>query len=72
MNDTKEVFFHEYCPKCEYGDVDEDHMNPDDPCWDCLHEPMNVDSHKPVYFKAKEVPEKKGKIDVESYEVSEK
>lgn len=72
MNDTREVRFDQWCSKCEYSDITEDNMNPKDPCWDCLHEPMNVDSHKPVNFKAKEVPEKKGAINVESYEVSEK
>lgn len=46
---TKEVFFHEYCPKCEHWDSEET----DDPCNDCLNNPMNYDSHKPVYFKEK-------------------
>lgn len=45
----KEVYFHLYCPKCKY----EGHKESDDPCWDCLNEPMNLDSHKPVYFKEK-------------------
>lgn len=45
----KEVYFHLYCPKCKY----EGHKESDDPCWDCLNEPMNQDSHKPVYFKEK-------------------
>lgn len=71
MNDTKEVFFHEYCPKCEYGDVDEEHMNPDDPCWDCLHEPLNIDSHKPINFKEAHVESRRSEVKVDSYTVSE-
>ena len=57
MNDTREVRFDQWCSKCKYSDITEDNMNPKDPCWDCLHEPMNVDSHKPVNFKTKDVPE---------------
>lgn len=44
---TKEVFFYEYCEKCvnwKKPDVDE-------PCNECLNEPFNMNSHKPVYFK---------------------
>ncbi len=71
MNDTREVRFDQWCSKCEYADITEDNMSPKDPCWDCLHEPMNIDSHKP--FKFKEADNKaEEKIKVESYTVSEK
>lgn len=43
----KEVYFHEYCPKCKYHDMKE----AEDPCTDCLNQPMNYDSHKPICFK---------------------
>jgi len=43
----KEVYFHEYCPKCVHKDKAEN----EDPCWDCLNEPMNAESHKPINFK---------------------
>ena len=46
-SDYKEVYFHEYCEKCEYKDVDE----VKDPCNECLSEPDNLYSHKPVKFK---------------------
>lgn len=46
----KEVFFFEWCKKCQYDKQPEDK----DPCWDCLNEPMNIESHKPVHFKEKE------------------
>jgi len=71
MNDTREVRFDEWCSKCEYSDITEDNMNPKDPCWDCLHEPMNIDSHKPINFK-EAANKAEEKIKVESYTVSEK
>lgn len=46
----KEVLFNEYCAKCKFYKVKET----DDPCNDCLDEPANEDSHKPVYFKEAE------------------
>lgn len=47
MNDMKEVRYDEYCKKCMYEDLDESQ----DPCDDCLNEPSNTDSHKPVCYK---------------------
>ena len=43
----KEVRFDIYCKKCKYKDKPEN----EDPCWDCLVETVNQNSHKPVYFK---------------------
>lgn len=43
----KEVYFDEYCHKCKHYEKSES----DSPCWECLDEPVNEDSHKPVYFK---------------------
>ena len=43
----QEVYFHEWCSKCKYRDLAEREL----PCNDCLAEPSNEDSHKPVYFK---------------------
>ena len=43
----KEVYYHEYCKKCKYRKKKED----EDPCNDCLAQPWNVDSHKPINFK---------------------
>ena len=48
---TKEVYFNLYCYKCEHKDKDEN--DPSVPCYDCLAEPANEDSHKPLYFKEK-------------------
>lgn len=48
--DYKEVYFWRYCPKCIHKDTDEGEL----PCDECLGTPMNVDSHKPIYFKEAE------------------
>ena len=47
----KEVYFHKYCKNCQYRDNKED----EEPCDECLNEPWNTNSHKPLYFKDKEV-----------------
>ena len=46
-----EVDFEKYCARCEYKTDKED--DPKSPCWDCLYEPANVYSRKPVNFKEK-------------------
>lgn len=43
----KEVFFIQYCHKCKHKDVPET----EDPCNECLTEPVNEYSHKPVRFE---------------------
>ena len=40
---TKEVFYDIYCKKCKYYELE--------PYNECLAEPYNMDSHKPVNFK---------------------
>lgn len=49
MDDYKEVYFHEYCETCKHKKV----ANTDDPCDECLSEPINLYSHKPVKWEAK-------------------
>lgn len=50
MDDSyKEVYFDKYCQTCEHCDLAEDQ----EPCDDCLNEPVNVYSHKPVFYKEK-------------------
>ena len=46
----KEVYFDQYCKTCEHKDLPES----EDPCFDCLEEPTNFESHKPVHYKEKE------------------
>lgn len=53
-SNLKEVYFGAYCPKCVHKDVAE----ADEPCFDCLAEPANVDSHKPVKWVEGKVKKK--------------
>lgn len=48
--DYKLVDF-KWCKRCKYASLDES----EDPCHECLDEPVNIDSHKPVFFEDKEV-----------------
>lgn len=48
--DFKEVYFDKYCMTCKNKDVKEY----EDPCNDCLSNPVNVGSHKPVNWEEKE------------------
>lgn len=45
----KEVYFDQYCKTCQY----EKKKESEDPCFDCLNEPANLNSHKPVKYKEK-------------------
>lgn len=42
-----EVDYQLWCPKCEHFKLAEH----EDPCHDCLNEPVNDDGRKPVMFK---------------------
>lgn len=48
--DYKEVYFHEYCKTCKYEKTKEKMS----PCADCLEEPTNLYSHRPVKWEPKE------------------
>ena len=39
-----------YCPKCKHKDLD----SAEDPCDECLGQPWNTDSRKPVNFEEEE------------------
>lgn len=45
----KEVYFDQYCSSCKHCDVDE----AETPCAECLEEPVNLYSHKPVKWEGK-------------------
>jgi len=45
----KEVDYHEYCQKCLFKRKPQD----EEPCNECLYNPGNEDSRKPVMFKEK-------------------
>lgn len=44
--ENKEVRFDIYCRKCIHFDK----LEGEDPCFDCLDEPVNVYSRKPIRF----------------------
>ena len=46
----KEVYFDQYCETCEY----EKTKDVADPCNECLGDPINLHSHKPVKWKPKQ------------------
>ena len=49
INREKLVEFEKWCNKCAYFDLEEN----EEPCWECLTNTVNEDSHKPVKFKEK-------------------
>ncbi len=46
---NKIVNFDEYCESCKHCDTSEE----EDPCFECLTEPVNEYSHKPVKWESK-------------------
>ena len=52
VNEEKIVIFSDYCQRCAH--YEEDESDPKSACWDCLDEPVNIDSHRPLYFKEKD------------------
>lgn len=53
MNEEKEVYFDQYCKSCKHHGLEESK----DPCNDCLAEPSNTNSHKPMnYFVVSIIP----------------
>lgn len=48
MSNLHEVEFGTYCNTCKYKDDNEDDV--ESPCFDCLDEPVNTDSRKPVNY----------------------
>ena len=43
----KEVYFHQYCVDCKHRYKHEE----EEPCDECLENPYNFGSHKPVKFE---------------------
>ena len=48
-NIEKEVYFYKYCKTCKYAKLKSD----EEPCNECLANPTNTYSHKPVNYKEK-------------------
>lgn len=57
MENDKIVYFGKYCKLCKHCTKKES----EDPCWDCLTEPVNQNSHKPLCFE--EDPKRRYKND---------
>ena len=53
---NKEVRFDLYCKTCRYYELAES----EDPCYECLENPVNCYSHKPVNWEEKQLIIKKG------------
>lgn len=47
MDEKMKIVNFEWCNKCKHKDKKEI----EDPCYECLDEPANVNSRKPVYFE---------------------
>ena len=52
IREEKIARFDIWCCQCKHEHDREDDV--ESPCWDCLAEPVNSYSHKPVYWKKKE------------------
>ena len=48
-HDYQEVYFDDFCEKCKYNNVKEIH----DPCHECLSNPVNLYTHRPVKYEEK-------------------
>lgn len=46
----KEVYYYEYCKSCKHRQV----KNTDEPCDECLSEPLNLNTHRPVKYEKKD------------------
>lgn len=46
----REVMYCKYCRDCKYGS----YADTEEPCSECLEEPVNLYTDKPVRFEAKE------------------
>lgn len=58
----KEVYFGEYCKSCKYEKLAEDK----DPCHECLNNPVNVYSHKPVNHVKKDTNTRRTRVKQEA------
>lgn len=46
-NEEKLVEFEKWCPACVYEQLSES----ESPCFECLEDPVNVNSHRPTRFE---------------------
>ena len=48
-HDYQEVYFDDFCKKCKHEGLEEIK----DPCHECLSNPVNLYTHKPVKYEEK-------------------
>ena len=51
VNDYKEVYFDQYCKTCKNEKTPENK----EPCYECLNNPVNLNSRKPVNWEEKQL-----------------
>lgn len=68
MDNTKETYYHIYCPTCKHQQVPED----EHPCHDCLNEPYQIDSHKPAYYEKGYTIENRETLNGQPYQILKK
>lgn len=56
MNNTKEVNYLEYCPKCKHYKK----LDYEEPCNECLTQSFMIDSHKPLHFESRFILKRNG------------
>lgn len=49
-DEYKEVYFDRYCETCKHREL----KDTDEPCNECLENPINLHSHKPVMWEEDE------------------
>lgn len=49
MDEYKEVYFDKYCKTCKYKKK----KDTEEPCDECLDNPINLNSHRPVNWEEK-------------------
>lgn len=49
VSNYKEVYYDQYCSKCEHANKKEE----EEPCAECLNNPVNEWTHRPVKFEEK-------------------
>lgn len=49
VNEYKEVYYDQHCKTCKHEKLEDT----EEPCNDCLSEPINLHSHKPVKWEEK-------------------
>lgn len=55
-NNEKIVYYRVWCPRCKHRTLSE----AQEPCHECMNNPVNINSHKPVNFVPRFYTERPG------------